>query len=52
VDVDVGVGLLAFGILESMRGGAELLGVWGIGFGAGGLAIGVYLLRKAATSRW
>jgi hypothetical protein len=48
----VGAALLGVGIFGSMRGGAEFLAMWAIAFGLAGLAIGVYTLRKAATSRW
>ena len=50
--VVIGGGVLAIGIYSFIRGGAEILGFWGVGFGFAGLAVGLFMLRKAATSRW
>ncbi|HEY3235085.1 MAG TPA: hypothetical protein VGJ84_10220 [Polyangiaceae bacterium] len=50
--VAFGAGLSALGAFAFIRGGAEILGIWGLGFGAGLLVVGVVTLRKAATSRW
>jgi hypothetical protein len=51
VAVVLGVVLLGLGIYGFARGGAELLGIWGVGFGVGALAVGIVLLKKAAAAR-
>lgn len=51
VAITLGVVLLALGIYGFARGGAELLGLWGVGFGLGATAVGIVLVRKAAAAR-
>ena len=48
--VAVGLVFLALGIYGFARGGAELLGIWGVVFGVGGLALGGSLLAKASKT--
>jgi hypothetical protein len=50
--VVAGVALLGIGGFGLLRGGAEVLGVWGLAMGAALVATGGYTLRRAATSRW
>ena len=48
----IGGVLLAIGVHAFVRGGADILGMWGVAFGLGLLGVGAFTLRKAATSRW
>jgi drug/metabolite transporter (DMT)-like permease len=47
-----GVILLAIGGFGLLRGGADILGVWGLVMGVALVGTGGYTLRRAATSRW
>lgn len=45
----VGVPILCLGIFGFARGGAELLGVWGVGVGALLIGVGAFFLKKASA---
>lgn len=46
----VGCVFLALGVYGFARGGAELLGIWGVAFGVGASALGITLLKKASKA--
>ena len=47
----VGIPLTGLGIFGFARGGAEMLGIWGVGFGLGATALGIAILVKGAKTR-
>src|SRR5262249_41370078 len=47
-----GVILLGIGGFGLMRGGADILGVWGLLMGAALVATGAYTMYRASTQRW
>ena len=47
-----GVILLLIGGFGLSRGGADVLGFWGLGMGAALVGMGAYTWRRAVTSRW
>lgn len=47
----IGLGLTAVGVGAFLRGGAEVLGIWGLGFGVGLSTLGAVLIVKAAKAR-
>jgi hypothetical protein len=49
--VVIGVPLVGLGIFGFARGGAEMLGVWGLGVGIALIAAGVVVIRAAARAR-
>lgn len=50
--VVAGVAALGVGILGLTRGGAYILGVWGLVMGVALVATGAYMLKRATTERW
>ncbi len=46
----IGVPITGLGIFGFMRGGAEILGLWGVIFGPLAIFVGVFYLIKASKS--
>lgn len=47
IAICVGVPALGAGVFGFARGGAEMLGVWGVGLGVIMIAVGIVMLKKA-----
>jgi hypothetical protein len=47
-----GVIMLGVGGFGMSRGGADILGVWGLIMGVALVGTGAYTLKRAATERW